>query len=63
MKEVLIWEQGGVTNMVFTRNIIAIREVSKGKSCNIELLDCEEPMQTSLTISEICTKLDIDRFK
>ena len=62
MKDVLIWEQGGVTNMVFAKHIISIQERSKDGYCDIQLIGYEEAMQSSLKIADIYEKLNIDRF-
>ena len=63
MNEVLIWEQGGQTNVIFARHIINIveNETNGNKYCDIFLSGHEEPFKTSLTLSEILTQLNITR--
>ncbi len=57
MEKVLTWTQGGQNYLIFARNIIMIVE-NEHKTCDIHLIELE-PIQSSLSLSEIRKQLDI----
>ena len=61
MSDVLIWEQGGVMNMLFTKTILSITESDIGKRyCEILVDYSDEPIKTALTFSEIKEQLKLN---
>jgi hypothetical protein len=65
MKEALIWEQGGITTILFTKTILSI-ESDKSENpnskagCKISVDYLEEPIDCSKSIEEVLRLLEIN---
>lgn len=66
MKEALIWEQGGVKNVLFTKCILSIvsNETVNPRakvSCEISVDYADEPLNVALPIDEVIRLLEINQ--
>lgn len=65
MKEVLVWEQGGVKNVIFTKHILSIVGVEVENSnanggCKISVDYNEDPIYASISVDEALNLLGIN---
>ena len=66
MKEALIWKQGGVKNVLFTKHILSIVEIeienpNKKGGCEISVDYSDEPINCSESIDEVLRLLEINQ--
>lgn len=61
MNKVLIWEQGGQKNVIFSQHIISITQSLGNKDyCDIKVANEEEPYKLSLSVDEVLRRLGLN---
>ncbi|WP_271785324.1 hypothetical protein [Aquimarina algiphila] len=61
MKDALIWNQGGIKNVIFSKNILSIVEDSHNENCCVISVDYnEDPIEVSLPVEEVLKRLDVN---
>lgn len=60
MNKVLIWEQGGQKNVIFSKHIISITQSLENKDyCDIKVTNEEEPYKLCISVDEVLRRLDL----
>jgi hypothetical protein len=61
MNKVLIWEQGGQKNVIFSEHIISITQSLGNKDyCDMKVIGEDEPYKLCISVDEVLSRLGID---